>query len=99
MSSLLEDQVFQLQKKLSQAKAYRIIAEFINNSVSSNKKLLKLIGDEECLLNVIRDLSSFSNIKAEELETGKYVEPLTISSEDVILVKQILSAFKNKQIK
>lgn len=99
MSSLLEDQVFQLQKKLSQAKAYRIIAEFINNSVSSNKKLLKLIGDEECLLNVIKDLSSFSNIKAEELETGRYVEPLTISAEDVILVKQILSAFKNKQIK
>lgn len=99
MSNVLEQQVSDLQKKLDLSQTYRILSEFINQSVINNKKILKVAKSPELLQQVCVDIANFAVAKAVSIETGQIYEDVSLTIDDIKLVKKILEKFeeRNKQ--
>lgn len=99
MTSLLETQVNELQFKLSLAKAYRFLSEWFKEISSTNKKIITNCGGQEIMSVAVDSLCDFLSKKAEEIESGKYVEKMELEYEDIIIIKQLVVHLKNKNIK
>ena len=95
----LEDQVTTLQKRLATIEAYTKISEWINNSIPSQKVLVKTIPNEDVLLTVAQDLAHYARMKAEHLAGGNEsdIKMLYLTNDEIDSLRQIIQAFKSRK--